>query len=159
MVNYGNVPGVQNAYNTGMQNVQAMPQPQASKPATDYSNWINPQPQPQQIPPAEQRGITVSYMVQSRDEYKTIRPIAGQTIAIFNFPDHELCLKAMDPFGIDFGIRTFELKETTPNIPVQQTANQNGQLPPPPPAEPQVTKAEFEELKESLNSLIKELKG
>lgn len=161
MVNYGNVPGVQNAYNTGMQNVQTIPQPQAAKPATDYSNWINPQPQPQtqQIPPAEQRGITVSYMVQSRDEYQSIRPLAGQTVAIFNFPDRELCLKAMDTWGIDLGVRTFELKETSPNIPVQQPINQNGQALPSVQTEPQVTKAEFDELKESLNSLIKELKG
>lgn len=154
MVNYGNVPGMQQNYNTGMQGAQA---PAPAKPATDYSNWINPQPNqtPQPAPPTEQRGITVSYMVQSRAEYASIYPPAGQTVAIFNFPDHELCLKAKDMWGIDLGMRTFDLTETTPIAQVQngQTVAQEKQ------ADPQVTKAEFDELKASLNSLIKELKG
>ena len=152
MVNYGNVPGMQQNYNTGMQGAQA-----PAKPATDYSSWINPQPNqtPQPAPPTEQRGITVSYMVQSRAEYASIYPPAGQTVAIFNFPDHELCLKAKDMWGIDLGMRTFDLTETTPIAQVQngQTVIQEKQ------ADPQVTKAEFDELKASLNSLIKELKG
>lgn len=154
MVNYGNVPGMQQNYNTGMQGAQAQA---PAKPATDYSNWINPQPNqtPQPAPPTEQRGITVSYMVQSRAEYASIYPPAGQTVAIFNFPDHELCLKAKDMWGIDLGMRTFDLTETTPIAQVQngQTTIQEKQ------ADPQVTKAEFDELKASLNSLIKELKG
>ena len=154
MVNYGNVPGMQQNYNTGMQGAQAQA---TAKPATDYSSWINPQPNqtPQPAPPTEQRGITVSYMVQSRAEYASIYPPAGQTVAIFNFPDHELCLKAKDMWGIDLGMRTFDLTETTPIAQVQngQTAVQEKQ------ADPQVTKAEFDELKASLNSLIKELKG
>lgn len=154
MVNYGNVPGMQQNYNTGMQGAQAQAQ---AKPATDYSSWINPQPNqtPQPAPPTEQRGITVSYMVQSRAEYASIYPPAGQTVAIFNFPDHELCLKAKDMWGIDLGMRTFDLTETTPIAQVQngQTAAQEKQV------DPQVTKAEFDELKASLNSLIKELKG
>lgn len=154
MVNYGNVPGMQQNYNTGMQGAQAQA---PAKPATDYSSWINPQPNqtPQPAPPTEQRGITVSYMVQSRAEYASIYPPAGQTVAIFNFPDHELCLKAKDMWGIDLGMRTFDLTETTPIAQVQngQTATQEKQ------ADPQVTKAEFDELKASLNSLIKELKG
>lgn len=154
MVNYGNVPGMQQNYNTGMQGAQAQA---PAKPATDYSSWINPQPNqsPQPAPPTEQRGITVSYMVQSRAEYASIYPPAGQTVAIFNFPDHELCLKAKDMWGIDLGMRTFDLTETTPIAQVQngQTVTQEKQ------ADPQVTKAEFDELKASLNSLIKELKG
>lgn len=154
MVNYGNVPGMQQNYNTGMQGAQAQA---PAKPATDYSSWINPQPNqpPQPAPPTEQRGITVSYMVQSRAEYASIYPPAGQTVAIFNFPDHELCLKAKDMWGIDLGMRTFDLTETTPIAQVQngQTPIQEKQ------ADPQVTKAEFDELKASLNSLIKELKG
>lgn len=154
MVNYGNVPGMQQNYNTGMQGAQAQA---PAKPATDYSSWINPQPNqpPQPAPPTEQRGITVSYMVQSRAEYASIYPPAGQTVAIFNFPDHELCLKAKDMWGIDLGMRTFDLTETTPIAQVQngQTTIQEKQ------ADPQVTKAEFDELKASLNSLIKELKG
>ena len=154
MVNYGNVPGMQQNYNTGMQGAQAQA---SAKPTTDYSSWINPQPNqtPQPAPPTEQRGITVSYMVQSRAEYASIYPPAGQTVAIFNFPDHELCLKAKDMWGIDLGMRTFDLTETTPIAQVQngQTAVQEKQ------ADPQVTKAEFDELKASLNSLIKELKG
>lgn len=154
MVNYGNVPGMQQNYNTGMQGAQAQA---PAKPATDYSSWINPQPNqtPQPAPPTEQRGITVSYMVQSRAEYASIYPPAGQTVAIFNFPDHELCLKAKDMWGIDLGMRTFDLTETTPIAQVQngQTVAQEKQ------ADPQVTKAEFDELKASLNSLIKELKG
>ena len=160
MVNYGNVPGMQQNYNTGMQGAQAQAQ---AKPATDYSNWINPQPNqtPQPAPPTEQRGITVSYMVQSRAEYASIYPPAGQTVAIFNFPDKELCLKAKDMYGIDLDMRTFSLSETTPLAQVQP--NQNAQVAPAirndKPAEPQVTKAEFDELKASLNSLIKELKG
>ena len=137
-----------------MQGAQAQA---TAKPATDYSSWINPQPNqtPQPAPPTEQRGITVSYMVQSRAEYASIYPPAGQTVAIFNFPDHELCLKAKDMWGIDLGMRTFDLTETTPIAQVQngQTAVQEKQ------ADPQVTKAEFDELKASLNSLIKELKG
>lgn len=161
MVNYGNVPGVQNGYNAGMQNSQ--PQAQVpSKPATDYSNWINPaQNQPMQpAPPTEQRGITVSYMVQSRSEYASIYPPAGQTVAIFNFPDHELCLKAKDMWGIDLGMRTFDLTETTPIAQVQGNSTQNAQQSVPEKhSEPQVSKAEFDELKASLNSLIKELKG
>ena len=154
MVNYGNVPGMQQNYNTGIQGAQAQA---PAKPATDYSSWINPQPNqpPQPAPPTEQRGITVSYMVQSRAEYASIYPPAGQTVAIFNFPDHELCLKAKDMWGIDLGMRTFDLTETTPIAQVQngQTVIQEKQ------ADPQVTKAEFDELKASLNSLIKELKG
>lgn len=154
MVNYGNVPGMQQNYNTGMQGAQAQA---PAKPATDYSSWINPQPNqtPQPAPPTEQRGITVSYMVQSRAEYASIYPPAGQTVAIFNFPDHELCLKAKDMWGIDLGMRTFDLTETTPIAQVQngQPVTQEKQ------ADPQVTKAEFDELKASLNSLIKELKG
>lgn len=154
MVNYGNVPGMQQNYNTGMQGAQAQA---PAKPATDYSSWINPQPNqtPQPAPPTEQRGITVSYMVQSRAEYASIYPPAGQTVAIFNFPDHELCLKAKDMWGIDLGMRTFDLTETTLIAQVQngQPAVQEKQ------ADPQVTKAEFDELKASLNSLIKELKG
>lgn len=154
MVNYGNVPGMQQNYNAGMQGAQAQA---PAKPATDYSSWINPQPNqtPQPAPPTEQRGITVSYMVQSRAEYASIYPPAGQTVAIFNFPDHELCLKAKDMWGIDLGMRTFDLTETTPIAQVQngQTVIQEKQ------ADPQVTKAEFDELKASLNSLIKELKG
>ena len=154
MVNYGNVPGMQQNYNTGMQGAQAQA---PAKPATDYSSWINPQPNqtPQPAPPTEQRGITVSYMVQSRAEYASIYPPAGQTVAIFNFPDHELCLKAKDMWGIDLGMRTFDLTETTPIVQVQngQPVTQEKQ------ADPQVTKAEFDELKASLNSLIKELKG
>ena len=154
MVNYGNVPGMQQNYNTGMQGAQAQA---PAKPATDYSSWINPQPNqsPQPAPPTEQRGITVSYMVQSRAEYASIYPPAGQTVAIFNFPDHELCLKAKDMWGIDLGMRTFDLTETTPIAQVQngQAVIQEKQ------ADPQVTKAEFDELKASLNSLIKELKG
>lgn len=154
MVNYGNVPGMQQNYNQGMQGAQAQA---PAKPATDYSSWINPQPNqtPQPAPPTEQRGITVSYMVQSRAEYASIYPPAGQTVAIFNFPDHELCLKAKDMWGIDLGMRTFDLTETTPIAQVQngQTVIQEKQ------ADPQVTKAEFDELKASLNSLIKELKG
>jgi hypothetical protein len=154
MVNYGNVPGMQQNYNTGMQGAQAQA---PTKPATDYSSWINPQPNqaPQPAPPTEQRGITVSYMVQSRAEYASIYPPAGQTVAIFNFPDHELCLKAKDMWGIDLGMRTFDLTETTPIAQVQngQATTQEKQ------ADPQVTKAEFDELKASLNSLIKELKG
>lgn len=154
MVNYGNVPGMQQNYNTGMQGAQAQA---PAKPATDYSSWINPQPNqtPQPAPPTEQRGITVSYMVQSRAEYASIYPPAGQTVAIFNFPDHELCLKAKDMWGIDLGMRTFDLTETTPIAQVQngQTPIQEKQV------DPQVTKAEFDELKASLNSLIKELKG
>lgn len=154
MVNYGNVPGMQQNYNTGMQGAQAQA---PAKPATDYSSWINPQPNqtPQPAPPTEQRGITVSYMVQSRAEYASIYPPAGQTVAIFNFPDHELCLKAKDMWGIDLGMRTFDLTETTPIAQVQngQTVTQEKQV------DPQVTKAEFDELKASLNSLIKELKG
>ena len=154
MVNYGNVPGMQQNYNTGMQGAQAQA---PAKPATDYSSWINPQPSqtPQPAPPTEQRGITVSYMVQSSAEYASIYPPAGQTVAIFNFPDHELCLKAKDMWGIDLGMRTFDLTETTPIAQVQngQTVIQEKQ------ADPQVTKAEFDELKASLNSLIKELKG
>ena len=154
MVNYGNVPGMQQNYNQGMQGAQAQA---PAKPATDYSSWINPQPNqtPQPAPPTEQRGITVSYMVQSRAEYASIYPPAGQTVAIFNFPDHELCLKAKDMWGIDLGMRTFDLTETTPIAQVQngQAVIQEKQ------ADPQVTKAEFDELKASLNSLIKELKG
>lgn len=162
MVNYGNVPGVQNGYNSnGMQSGQ--PQAQVpSRPATDYSNWINPSQNPvmQAPPPTEQRGITVSYMVQSRSEYTSIYPPAGQTVAIFNFPDHELCLKAKDMYGIDLGMRTFDLTETTPIAQVQGNSVQNAQQSTPATqAEPQVSKAEFDELKASLNSLIKELKG
>lgn len=162
MVNYGNVPGVQQGYNTAMQGPQ---QPQAqvpNKPTTDYSNWINPNQNAsmQPAPPTEQRGITVSYMVQSRAEYASIYPPAGQTVAIFNFPDHELCLKAKDMWGIDLGMRTFDLSETTPIAQVQGNTNQNGQVSVSErQAEPQVSKQEFDELKASLNSLIKELKG
>lgn len=159
MVNYGNVPGMQQNYNTGMQGAQAQA---PAKPATDYSNWINPQQNqpPQPAPPTEQRGITVSYMVQSRTEYASIYPPAGQTVAIFNFPDHELCLKAKDMWGIDLGMRTFDLTETTPITQIQGNSNQNGPVSVPErQAEPQVSKQEFDELKASLNSLIKELKG
>lgn len=159
MVNYPNQPGLQ-AYNPANTQTQ-MQTPQVSNKPADYSNWINPSVNSQvQAPPTEQRGITVSYMVQSRAEYASIYPPAGQTVAIFNFPDHELCLKAKDMWGIDLGMRTFDLTETTPIAQVQGTGNQNGQTQiPEKQSEPQVSKQEFDELKASLNSLIKELKG
>lgn len=159
MVNYPNQPGMQ-AYNPANTQNQ-MQTPQVPNKPADYSNWINPSANPSmQAPPTEQRGITVSYMVQSRAEYASIYPPAGQTVAIFNFPDHELCLKAKDMWGIDLGMRTFDLTETTPIAQVQGTGNQNGQMQiPEKQSEPQVSKQEFDELKASLNSLIKELKG
>lgn len=161
MANYGNVPPMpQPNYNNGLNN--GGPQAnQPTKPATDYSNWMGNQQLNFMPPQPEQRGITVSYMVQSRAEYASIYPPAGQTVAIFNFPDKELCLKAKDMYGIDLDMRTFSLSETTPLAQVQP--NQNVQVAPAihndKSAEPQVTKAEFDELKESLNALIKELKG
>ena len=140
--------------NSGQQ--VAQPQPVAQTP--NYSDWIAQNAMAQPAPPAtEQRGITTVYMVHSRAEYSTIYPPAGQTIAIFNFPDNEVCLKAKDVWGIDLGMRTFELRETTPSIPAPTNGVQNQNAPEH--QEPTVSKAEFDALTEKFNALYKELKG
>lgn len=137
------------------QNVQPQ-QMQATQP--NYSNWINPQPatQLQPVPFAtEQRGITVCYMVNNKSDYNYYTPMAGQTIALFNFSEHELCLKAKDVYGIDLSPRTWSLTETTPNPmmqPVQTEQYQTTQ-------ESTVPKAEFDDLKAKFEALYNELKG
>ena len=130
-----------------------MAQPQQSQP--NYANWINPQPQVQPTQLAtEQRGITACYLVNNKSEYGYYTPMAGQTIALFNFSEHEMCLKARDMWGVDLSQRTWSLTETTPNpmnTPVQQASAQ--------PSEPTVSKAEFDELTAKFNALYNELKG
>ena len=141
-----------------MTNTPQVSQPQQVAPTPNYSDWIAQNAMTQPTPPAtEQRGITTVYMVHSRAEYSTIYPPAGQTIAIFNFPDNEVCLKAKDVWGIDLGIRTFELRETTPSIPAPTNGVQNQNTPEH--QEPTVSKAEFDALTEKFNALYKELKG
>lgn len=132
---------------------QQMPQGQPN-----YSNWINPQPttQIQPVPFAtEQRGITVCYMVNNKSDYNYYTPMAGQTIALFNFSEHELCLKAKDVYGIDLSPRTWSLTETTPNPMMQPSQTEPCQLVP----ESTVPKAEFDDLKAKFEALYNELKG
>ena len=129
----------------------------------NYTNWFGvPQNQPAPMT-SEQRGITACYMVNSRDEYGYYSPIAGQTIAIFNFSENELCLKARDMYGIPLPQRTWDISETTQmsSVPVQQNqaSAQQVQNAPAQPAEPIVTEAEFNKLKADFEALYKELKG
>lgn len=140
---------------TPMGTVPQPQQPQPVAPTPNYADWIAQNAMAQPAPRTEQRGITAVYTVHSRAEYDSIVPIACQTIAIFNFHDHEVCLKAMDAWGIDLGVRFFELKETTP--PVAQTQqNQNDQ---PPATTDGVSKADFDELSQKINAIYNELKG
>jgi len=124
----------------------------------NYSNWINPQPatQMQPVPFAtEQRGITVCYMVNNKSDYNYYTPMAGQTIALFNFSEHELCLKAKDVYGIDLSPRTWSLTETTPNPMMQPPQTEQYQTA----QESTVPKAEFDDLKAKFEALYNELKG
>ena len=164
MANYGGMqttqiprtqPVPQPIVNNQVQN-QTQPVTQV-QPQPNYSNWFGtPQTQPSQMA-TEQRGITVCYMVNSREEYGYYSPMAGQTIAIFNFPEHELCLKARDMWGVDLTQRTWDLTETTPSMIPPQVQNQ--QVQPVTPIQETVSKSEFDEMKAKFDALYKELKG
>lgn len=137
--------------------IQPMQTQSNPQPPQNYVNWFgNPQIQQPTQMATEQRGITVCYMVNSRQEYGYYTPMAGQTIAIFNFPEHELCLKARDMYGVDLTQRTWDLNETTqsPITQIPQPTNSPIQDP-----EPMVSKSEFDEMKAKFEALYKELKG
>lgn len=147
-----NVP--QTAYNNQIQN------PNQTQPNPNYANWITPNQsqQPQQLA-NEQRGITAVYMVNSKNEYGFYIPPAGQTIALFNFPERELCLKARDMYGVDLSMRTWAIQETTPSVQGIQNGSQTQPQAPVIPQEATVPKSEFDDLKAKFESLYKELKG
>lgn len=162
MVNYGGVPGVVNQANTARPTPQPNTTPnQSAQTQPNYSQWINPTPSATQMA-TEQRGITSVFMVNSRAEYGYYSAPSGQSIALFNFPEGELCLKARDMWGVDLPIRTWSLTETTTTltqpIPVPQPA-QSQQASTPSSSEPLVSKEEFDKLSEKINALYNELKG
>lgn len=138
-----------------------VPQPTPGYPQNpNYSNWINPgpaQPQPQPQPTVtEQRGITAVYMANSKNEYGTLIPPAGQTIAIFNFADRELVFKTRDIYGIDLNMRTFDISEKTTNQTSTPSSAVQAQAPD---LSGYVSKESFDELSEKFNALYNELKG
>lgn len=163
MVNYGGVPGVVNQTNTARPTPQPNVTPnQPTQTQPNYSQWINPTPNATQMA-TEQRGITSVFMVNSKAEYGYYSAPSGQSIALFNFPEGELCLKARDMWGVDLPIRTWSLTETTPTltqpIPVPQTSAPASSQSTPTNTEPLVSKAEFDALSEKINALYNELKG